>query len=165
MAGGPILPSSVYLGGASGSLYPNFYIPNTNTNGAGALEGVGVVSSLTSSTNGYPAVMQFNMPESLPTGTLKLRMLAMANATSGVAKVTISDGKTSAGSNIGATTMTSETQTSQTWATADILVENKVTLTTSPSANDILTVVATFNSTSAWTLAAASVWQFSVVWE
>jgi hypothetical protein len=162
MAGGGITPSSVYFGGASGLAYPAFYIPATNTNTAGALEGVGVIASLTSDA---PVVMQFNMPETIPTGTLKLRVLAMANATSGVAKLTVKDASTSAGSNIGATTLTSETQLSQTWATADILVENKITLTaTAPTSNQITTVLATFNTTS-WTLAAASVWQFTLVWE
>jgi hypothetical protein len=161
MAGGPILPSSVYLGGASGNLSPTFYIPATNTNTAGALEGIGVVASLAADA---PAVLQFNLPESIPTGTLKLRCLAMANATSGVANMTPSDGQTAAGSNIGATTLTADTQVSQTWATADILVENKVTLATTPTANSILTVLCTFNHTG-WTLAQVSVWQFSIVWE
>lgn len=161
MAGGPLLPSSVYLGGASGNLYPSFYVPGTNTNTGGAIEGVGVIASLAADA---PAVLQFNMPETIPSGTLKLRCLAWANATSGVAKLTVSDGATSAGSNIGATTLTSETQVSQTWASADVIVENKVTLTTSPTANQILTILATFNHTS-WTLASASVWQFSIVWE
>lgn len=161
MAGGPVLPSSVYLGGASGNLFPNFYIPNTNTNNAGAIEGVGVVGSLGSDA---ACVLQFNLPEAIPGGTLKLRCLAMANATSGVAKLTIKDGQTAAGSNIGAATLTTETQVSQTWTAADVLVENKVTLATSPNANSILTVLATFN-TSGWTLSAASTWQFSLVWE
>jgi hypothetical protein len=162
MAGGPLLPSSVYLGGASGNLFPTFYIPATNTNTAGALEGVGVIASLAADA---PAVLQFNMPEVIPTGTLKLRILAMANATSGVAKLTVKDASTSASSNIGATTLTTETQLSQTWATADILVENKITLTaTAPTANQITTILATFN-TASWTLAAASAWQFSLVWE
>lgn len=161
MAGGPILPSSIYLGGASGLLYPAFYVPNTNTNGAGGIEGVGVVASLGSDA---PAVLQFNLPEVIPSGTCKLRCLAWANATSGVAKLTIKDGQTAAGSNIGGTSLSTETQVSQTWATADIIVENKVTLTTSPVANDILTVLAIFN-TSGWTLAQASVWQISLVWE
>jgi hypothetical protein len=161
MAGGPILPSSIYLGGASGNLFPNFYIPATNTNAAGALEGIGVVASLGSDA---AAVLQFNMPESIPTGTLKLRCLAMANATSGVAKLTVKDKNVAAGASLGTSTLNSETQLSQTWATADILVENKITLTTSPAANDIVTVVPTFNSTS-WTLTAVSTWQFSLVWE
>ena len=161
MAGGPILPSSIYVGGASGNLSPTFYVPATNTNTAGAIEGVGVVASLAANA---AAVLQFNLPESIPTGTLKCRCLAWANATSGVAKLTLSDGQTAVGSNIGATTLTADTQVSQTWTTADVIVENKVTLATTPTANDILTVLATFNSTG-WTLAAASVWQFSLVWE
>lgn len=161
MSGGPILPSSIYLGGASGNLYPNFYVPATNTNAAGAIEGVGVVASLGADA---PAVMQFNMPEAIPSGTLKLRCLAMANATSGVAKLTVKDKNVAAGSSLGTSTLNTETQLSQTWATADILVENKITLTSAPNANDILTVLATFN-TASWTLAAASTWQFSIVWE
>lgn len=161
MAGGPILPSSLYLGGASGNLFPNFYVPATNTNAAGAIEGVGVVASLAAEA---PAVMQFNMPEVIPTGTLKLYCRAMANAVSGTALLTVSDGATSGGSNIGATTLTAETQLGQAWSAADVLVENKITLSTSPTANQILTVLATFNHTS-WTLAAASTWQFSLVWE
>ena len=161
MSGGPLLPSSMYLGGASGNLYPSFYVPATNTNSAGQIEGIGVVASLAADA---AAILQFNLPESIPSGTLKLRCLAWANATSGVAKLTISDGETAVGSNIGATSLSSETQVSQTWSSADVIVENKVTLTTSPTANYILTVAATFNHSS-WTLAAASVWQFSLVWE
>lgn len=161
MSGGPILPSSIYLGAGAGNVYPNFYIPATNTNTAGALEGVGVIASLAADAI---AVLQFNLPESIPTGTLKCRCLAMANATAGVAKLTLSDGQTAVASSIGATTLTGDTQVSQTWAAADILYENKVTLATAPTANYILTVLATFNHTS-WTLAAASTWQFSIVWE
>lgn len=161
MSGGPIFPSSVYLGGASGLLFPNFYIPATNTNGAGAIEGIGVVASLGSNA---PAVLQFNMSEVIPTGTLKLRLLAMANATSGVAKVTVADKNVAAGNSLGTSTLNTETQLSQTWATADILVENKIVLTSAPNANDILTVLITFNTTS-WTLAAVSTWQASLVWE
>ncbi len=161
MAGGPILPSSVYLGGASGNLSPTFYIPATNTNAAGAIEGIGVIASLGSDA---PAVLQFNMPEAIPTGTLKLRCLAMANATSGVAKLIVKDKNVAAGASLGTSTLNTESTLSQTWATADILVENKITLTSSPVANDILTVLAVFTA-SGWTLAQASVWQLSVVFE
>jgi hypothetical protein len=155
-----LFPNSFYPDG-SGNIYPAFYVPATNTNTAGAIEGVGVVATLGADS---AATLQFNMPEKIPTGTLKLRCLAWANATSGTAKLTIADGATSAGSNIGATTLNTETQLSQAWTTADIAVENKITLTTSPTANQILTVLATFN-VSGWTLAVASVWQFSLVWE
>lgn len=166
MAGGPLLPSSIYLGGASGNLSPTFYIPNTNTNAAGAFEGVGVIASLNTGGVDAPAILQFNAPEIIPSGTIKLRCLAMANATSGIAKLTVSDGRTPAGSNVGTATLTAETQLSQTWATADILVENKIALTGlgSLAINDIITIKAIFNATG-WTLAQASVWQFSIVWE
>lgn len=161
MAGGPLLPSSLYLGGASGNLYPTFYIPSTNTNGAGAIEGIGVVASLAAEAS---AVLQFNMPESIPTGTLKLRVLSLANAATGTAKLTVSDKNVAAAGQLGTSTLNAESQLSWAWTTADILVENKITLTSTPVANDILTVLATFNHTS-WTLAAASAHQFSIVWE
>jgi hypothetical protein len=165
MAGGPLLPSSVYLGGAAGNLSATFYTSGAGTTIANStIEGVGVVASLTADA---AAVLQFNLPEVIPAGTCKLRVLAWANATSGVAKLDIADGQTAAGSNIANTTLTTEAGSptiSQTWATADIIVENKVTLTTAPVANDILTVLATFR-TASWTLAQTSVWQFSLVWE
>jgi hypothetical protein len=166
MAGGPILPSSIYLGGASGNLAAGYYSPNTNTNTAGFIEGIQVIASLNAAADA-PAVLQFNLPEVLPTGTFKLRCLAMANATTGTAKLNIQDGRTPVGSSIGVATLNQEGAAptiSQTWATADILVENKITLTTVPQVNDIITVLATFTA-SGWNLAQLSVWQFSLVWE
>lgn len=164
MAGGPVLPSSIYLGGASGFLYPSFYIPSTNSNGAGAFEGIGCVASLSSGSTA-PAILQFNMPESLPTGSAKLRCLSWANATSGNALFTVKDGHTAAGSNIAAASLSTETQTTITWSSADVIVETKITLSSTIAANDILTARIDFNSTGGWTLAAASVYQFSLVWE
>src|SRR6516225_1347337 len=167
MAGGPILPSSVYLGGAAGNLSSTFYTSGAGTTTANSIiEGIGVVASLGADAS---AVMQFNIPGTgvIPTGALKCRVLAWANATSGVAKLDIIDGRTPAGSNIANATFTTEAGSptiSQTWATADIIVENKVNLTQSPTANDIYTVIATFR-TASWSLAQASVWQFSLVWE
>ena len=163
MAGGPILPSSIYVGGAAGSLSATFYIPATNTNSAGAMEGIGVVASLSTTQS---AVLQFNLPEAIPTGALKCRHLAWANATSGNAVITLNDGQTAVGSNIGATTLTAETQYTKTWATADIIVEQKTTLATTPTANNILTLRVDFVGAGAvWTLAQTSVHQFSLVWE
>ena len=165
MAGGPILPSSIYLGGASGNLSPTFYTSGAGTTTANStIEGIGVIASLPADAS---AVMQFNMPEVLPAGALKCRVLAWANATTGNAKLDIIDGRTPAGSNIANATFTTEAGSptiTQGWTTADIIVENKVTLTQQPTANDIYTVVATFR-TASWSLAQASLWQFSLVWE
>lgn len=161
MPSGPLMPSSIYLGGAAGRLFPNVYVPNTNTNNAGAIEGIGVAASIAADSN---AVLQFNIPPGIPVGTLKLRCLAMANATSGIAKLTIKDKNVAPGNSLGTSTLNTETQLSQTWSSADVLVENKITLTSSPAAGDILTVLAIFNTTS-WTLAVVSTWQFSLIWE
>jgi hypothetical protein len=165
MAGGPLLPSSIYLGGASGNLSATFYTSGAGTTTANStVEGIGVVASLGADAS---AVMQFNMPEVLPGGALKCRVLAWANATAGTAKLDIIDGRTPAGSNIANATFTTEAGAptiSQTWTTADVIVENKVTLTQTPTANDIYTIVATFR-TASWSLTQTSVWQFSLVWE
>jgi len=164
MAGGPIFPNSVYVGGASGNLSATVYVPATNTNSSGAIEGIGVISTLGSGGVDASAVLQFQLPTAIPPGTLKLRTLGWANATSGSAKITPSDGQTAVGSNIGATTLTAETQITLTWTAADVIVENKTILDTVPTASNILTVQVTFNNTG-WTLAAVSVWVFSLVWE
>jgi hypothetical protein len=165
MAGGPLLPSSVYVGGASGNLAPTFYISGAGTTvSQSAIEGVGCVASVNTLAADPAVVLQFNLPEVIPSGVLKCRVLAWANATAGTAKVTLADGQTAPNSNIANTTLTADTQISQTWTTADVIVENKVTLATPPTANSILTVTATYNRTG-WNLASASVWQFSLVWE
>src|SRR5262249_40900810 len=137
--------------------------------GYSALEGVGVVASLGADA---PAVLQFNIPPTgaIPTGTLKLRLLAQANATSGTAKLDIIDAVTSPNASIGASNFTTEAGSptvSQTWSgsagsTADNLIEIKVTLTSAPTAGQVLTVILNFK-TSSWTLAQASVWQASLI--
>jgi|SRR6516164_263121 hypothetical protein len=170
MAGGPLLPSSIYVGGASGNLSVNFYI-GTTASGTGAVasysafEGVSVIASLTADAL---AVLQFNAPEVIPSGVCKLRLLAQANAVTGIAKLDIIDGVTSAGTAIGASNFTTEagspTITTPNWASVDTLFEYKVNLTNAPTANQILTVILAYR-TSGWTLAQSSVWQPSLVWE
>lgn len=162
MAGGPIGPSSVYLGGASGNLFPNFYI-GAGANASPADEGIGVVASL-----GADAVAQlrFPMPSSIPTGTLKLMVRMLANATSGTVKFTVSDNSCGTGVSPSGLSLTAETQSSATWAAGDNdkYKDVKVTLTTSPAANDSLVVAITFNTTN-WTLAQILTCLVWVLWE
>jgi hypothetical protein len=167
MAGGPLLPSSIYLGGASGNLSPTFYAPGgaaaTITN-QGSFEGIGVVGSLASVSN---AILQFNMPEVLPSGVMKLRLLAMTNSTTGIAYWTTYDGATSASSSVQATSLSTEVAQSINFAllgVQDVLNENKQTLTTVATPNQILTVVISF-ATTTFTVTGTTVWQASIVWE
>ncbi len=168
MSGGPIFPNSLYLGGASGNLFSSFYI-GAGGNAAPTEEGVGVIASLASNA---VAQLRFHIPPAVPTGTLKLRIVALANATSGAAKITVSDGvatpatSPSASGNPSAATLTAETQTTITWAASenDRYKEAKVTLSASPAGNDVLVVAVTFN-TSGWTLAQTGTFIFTLIWE
>lgn len=159
MAGGPIAPSSVYVGGAAGNLFPNFYAGGGG-NAAAHDEGIGVVASL-----GADAVaeLRFPMPSSIPTGTLKL-MLRGIGAGSGTAKITVSDNACGTGTSPSGLTLSAETQSSITFTSADQYLDTKVSLTTSPSANQTLVVALTFNHTS-WTVAAVTTWLVWILWE
>lgn len=157
MAGGPISPFSAYP--TDSNTFPNVYV------GGGANskheEGLGVAASLAADTIWR---LRFAIPPTVPTGTMKLRLLALANATSGAAKVTVKDAVVAAGSSPSGATLTSETQATLTWTTVDVYVEAKVTLTTTAVGNSILVVDLTFNTTS-WTLAQVSTWQAFLLWE
>jgi len=161
MAGGPIYPSSVYPG-PSGNLFPNFYA-GSGSNAASHDEGVGVAASL-----GLDSTLElrFPIPPTVPTGTLKLRILALANATSGAAKLTVSDKNVAAGASPSGATLTAETQTTITWAAGnnDQYMEAKVPLTSTPAGNDQLVVAVKFQ-TSGWTLAVVGTLIFSLIWE
>ena len=164
MAGGGLLPASVYLGGASGNLSATVFVSSSAGNNASAIEGIGCVASLGSSA---PGVLQFNLPEIIPSGTMKLRGLAWSQATTGNAVIVPSDGQTAPNSDIGGTTLTTDATMTWNWATlglGSIMLEQKVNLSTAPTTNDILTVLLNFESSS-WTLAQTSVFQFSLVWE
>jgi hypothetical protein len=162
MAGGPIYPSSAYPNDSSGRLFPTFY-GGAGGNAAPHDEGLGVKASLDADATWE---LRFPMPPTIPSGTLKLRLLALANATSGVAKVTVKDKNVAAGASPSAAALTSETQVTVTWAAGnnDQYLETKVALTSSPAGNDVLVVALTFNTTG-WTLAQVSCWLASIIWE
>jgi hypothetical protein len=161
VAGGPIFPHSAYPA-TPGRVFPNFHV------GAGANskrdEGLGVEASL-----GADATweLRFQMPPVLPTGTCKLRLLALANATSNSAKVNpkwVSVAIEESPS--GATPVAEGTQT-LTWASGDNdqYKELKVTLDAdTPVANEEIVMNLVFE-TSSWTLAVVSTWIASVIWE
>jgi len=162
MAGGPVTASSVYLGGGSGNIFPNFYAGGGG-NASAHDEGIGVVASLGSDAT---AELRFPIPPTVPSGTMKLRCLALANATSGAAKFTPKDINVAAAASPSAATLTSEAQQTITWAVgdADKYKEVKLALTPTPAGNDMLVMAVTFN-TSGWTLAQVGTFIFTLIWE
>lgn len=159
----PILPFSVVIpSGSYGLIFPTIYT-GAGGNAAPADSGWGVIASLGSdATFG----LRFVMPNNIPSGTMKLRMLALANATSGEALYTVSDGAVSPGSSPSAVSLTAETQNTLTWAggNADAYLQVLTPLSASVSGNQILVVAITFNHTS-WTLAQPSTWIPSIIWQ
>lgn len=125
--------------------------------------GHGVIASLDADVT---LELRFPVPSPVPSGTPKLRLLALANANTGAAKLTVKDAVVSAGASPSAVALTSESQTTVTWGAgdADKYKEVKVPLTAVPVANGMLVAGVTFN-TSGWTLAAASTWIPTLIWE
>jgi hypothetical protein len=160
MAGGPITPLPPYLGGASGLLSPGFYV-GAGGNASPTDVGIQVVANLGSNAT---AQLRFPMPPSIPTGTLKLRNLMLANATTGTVKYTVQDANVAAGADPSSATLTSETQSSATISAADTYTEVKTALSATPNGNDMLVVAVTFD-TSGWTLAQILTCIFTIIWE
>lgn len=161
MAGGPISPYPVYLG-TTGNLFPTFFA-GSGGNASSHRAGIGVLSNLASNCT---AEMTFPMPPTIPSGTLKLMVRALAAASTGVAKLTVSDGVAGNGVDPSAIALTSETQATFTWTTGSSgkFIDNKITLQSTPSGNDCLIVAATFNNTG-WSLNVEPTFLFWVLWE
>jgi len=161
MAGGPIFPHSAFPVTA-GNVFPNFHI------GAGANskqdEGLGVAASIGADSTWR---LRFWMPPSLPTGTCKLRMLALANATSGAAKVNPKWVSVAPEEDPSGATLNAEGTSTLTWAAGDNdqYKELKVNLDAdTPVGGEVIVMDLVFE-TSSWTLAQVSTWQVAVIWE
>jgi len=161
MAGGPIFPSSAYPV-TGGKVFPNFHV------GAGANskhdEGLGVMASVDGDATWR---LRFQMPPTLPSGTCKLRLLALANATSGNAKVNPKWASVAPEESPSGATLNAEGTSTLTWGAGDNdqYKELKVTLDAdTPVASEMIVLDLVFE-TSSWTLAQISTWIASVIWE
>lgn len=161
MAGGPIFPHSVVPATAD-KVFPNVHV------GAGANskhdEGLGVMASVDADSTWR---LRFQMPPSLPTGTGKLRLLALANATSGAAKVNPKWASVAAEEDPSSATLNAETTQTITWGAGDNdqYKELKVTLDADTLVASEEVVMDLVFETTSWTLAVVSTWIASVIWE
>jgi hypothetical protein len=161
MPGGPLFPFSAYPVTAD-RVFPNIHV------GAGASskqeEGMGVEASL-----GADAIwrLRFMLPPSLPSGTGKLRLLALANATTGNAKVNPKWASTGPEEDPSSVTLVAEGTSTLTWGVGDNdqYKELKITLDADTMiAGEIVVLDLVFETTS-WTLAQISTWQAAIIWE
>lgn len=161
MAGGPIFPNSSYPVTA-GRAFPNFHV------GAGASskhdQGLGVEASVGADTTWR---LRFQLPPTaLPSGTCQLRLLALANATSGNAKVNPKWASVAAAEDPSSATLNAEGTQTLSWAAggADKYTELTVTLDAdTPVAGETIVMDLVFE-TASWTLAAVSTWIVCVRW-
>jgi len=160
MAGGPIAPISA-VPDTSGRVFPNIHSGATNSN---LDEGLGVEASV-----GADAIwhLRFKMPESLPTGTGKLQLWALANATTGAAKVNAKWVSVNNAENPDTATRVAEGVSTLTWAAGndDDYHELLITLDADTIvAGEMVVMDLTFETLN-WTLAAVSTWLLFVIWE
>ena len=161
MAGGPIFPNSFYPNPTTaGDLFPNFHTGGTNSQRD---EGIGLAASISADAT---AELRFQMPPTLPSGTGKLRVLSLANATSGTVVFDPQWASVAAGENPDTVTLNAEGNTTTTWASGDNddYKETKITLDADTlTAGETVVMSLVFDSTS--TIAAVSTHIVSIIWE
>lgn len=160
MAGGPIHPFSM-LPITSPRVFANVHVGGTNGR---RVEGMGVEASV-----GANATWQllFEMPQVLPTGTAKLRLLAVAASTANAAKVNPTWGMCAVEESYDTITLTAEGTQTITWSTGDTdqFKELIVTLDADTVVADEILVMGLVFETTSWTLAVVSTWLASIIFE
>jgi hypothetical protein len=169
----PLQPfGPIYTSDTAGNIFPNFYA-GAGGNASPEDVGLGLKASFSADVT---AQMRFMMPPTIPTGTLKLRTLCMANMTSTKLEFTVKDGavstvastaNTSGGTSPSAVSLASETESTDTWgsADADMYKENKIALTTTPTGGQMLVVGITYDHTNSTNSATVTCLQPAVIWE
>lgn len=158
---GPIYPYSAYPV-TTGSVFPYIYV------GAGANSkqesGLGVQASVSADATWR---LRYEMPPELPAGTAKLRLRAMANATSGAAKVNPKWASVAMEEDPSGATLNAEGTTTVTWSTGDNdqFKQAKIDLDADTLVAGEIVVMDLVFETSSWTLAQTSVWQASIIFE
>ena len=108
------------------------------------------------------------MPPEIPSETMKLRLLALADAQTGNAQVNPAWVAASPEDDPSSLTLSAEGTSQLSWSTGDddVYKELKITLdaATAPSSSDVIVMDLQF-VTSGWTLAAVSTWIPSIIWE
>ena len=161
MPGGPIFPHSIAIP-SNGRVGMGPHVGSTNSRRD---EGVQVEASL-----GADSLVEYRFqmpPTSVPSGQAKVRLIALANATSGSAQVTVEWASVNMGSSPDTVVLGNEGTQTITWAggEADVYKETKVDLNLSAvGADDEIVLELTF-ATAGWSLAQVSTWIVSIIWE
>lgn len=162
-AGGPIYPASAFPV-TSGFVFPNCHV------GAAANSkqdcGLGVTDATTLTTDAIWR-LRFWMPPTLPTGTCKLRIWALANATSNAVKINPKWASVNSEEDPSGATLNAEGTSTITWAAGDNdqYKELKINLDAdTPVGGEMIVMDLVFEDTST-TLAVVSTYHVAVIFE
>ena len=162
MAGGPIYPFSIGYP-SSGRVYPGYHLGSANSR---QFYGHRCEASL-----GADSILEliFEIPQVLPSGDAKLRVLMIADAVAGDGVINPGWASLAVGEDYDTIAMNAEGADTTTWAAGDDeeLLESIIVLDADAVVADELVVMQiTFVSAGAvWTLAQISTWNFSIIWE
>lgn len=162
MAFGPLFPTSIYP--VSNNAFASVHV------GAGATskhdQGLGVSASITGDT--IWRLRWNNIPYDLPVGTLKLQLWALANATSGDAKVNPKWASVAAEESPSGATLSAEGASTLSWGAGDNDQYKELEITLDADTligGEALVMDLTFE-TASWTLAQISTWaRVALIWE
>lgn len=145
-------------------VFPNFHA------GAGAGskydEGLGLADATTLTADATWS-LRFHVPPAVPTGTMKLRILSLANASTGNVVVDPQWASIAGNEDPSATALNAEGDTTITFTAVDDYKETKITLDADAggvAANDIIVMNLVFKNTGT-TVAAVSTHVCSIIWE
>ena len=162
MAGGPIKPFSAF------PATPDKVFPNIHAGDGGNSpneEGLGAMASVDADATWE---LRFEMPPtSLPSGTGKLRIIALADAITGVAKINPKWRSVAMEEDPSDTALSAEGTGTITWSTDDDdqYKELKVDLDADTLVAGEIVVMDLVFETSSWTLAVVSTYHVSIIWE
>ena len=112
----PIIQASSKVPVTSGMVFPNVHV--SAGSGAKYFDGLGVADATTLTSDAIWA-LQYDMPPALPTGTAKLRLRCIANATSGAMKYNVKHAACATETDCSGLTLTASGTTTITWASGD----------------------------------------------
>lgn len=162
-AGGPIYPASAFPV-TSGFVFPGCHVGA----GANSKQDCGLqVTDATTLTSDAIWRLRFWMPPTLPSGTCKLKIWALANATSNAVKINPKWAMVDAEADPSSATLNAEGTSTITWAAGDNdqYKELKITLdAVTVNASQMMVMDLTFEDTS-FTLAVVSTYHVAVIWE
>lgn len=162
MAGGPLGPVSMYPTSARGFIYA--YEGAGTTEDRSMMHGIAAAADIASDGTAWHLI--FEMPQILPSGTAKLRIISRANATTGVIGLNVSWASVAVTESPDDATLNDEGSVDiTTSATADRYVETLLTLDADTVVADEVIHMNIDVDDSAHTIAAETGLFFSIIWE